>query len=139
VTLRLPPEHCAAFEETTDILTANQAQNELLKLVRSERVRESVVLWEIERMLDPKGRSFWKLELKQRRRGKHRIPLVIIEDIVNHYHLRVNELRKLGATAPIKIAVGELAEEYKMSDAAIRELVRRTMGKKSGKSQKSKR
>jgi len=135
------------FEEQSDELSAADAQHELLKLVRNEverarRIPPLVdeddrpvpgfvsVLWEIECMLNPKGGSFWKLELKQRRRGKRRVPAATAESICVDHHFRVEELYEQKTRAPHKTTIGELAKEYGMTDMAIREIIRRKSGKK---------
>ena len=144
--MQLGESFFASFEAQTDRLTATEAQGELLRRVRGERERASairlfderdkrvlgfrVVLWEIEDMLDPKGHSFWRLEIKQRRRGKRTVPAAITEDIVSSYEVRVHELYEAGAPSPKKTALGELAKEYGCSDTTIREIVRRAKGKK---------
>jgi hypothetical protein len=136
----------SSFEAQTDGLAATEAQGELLRLVRDERERASairlwdergkqvlgftIVLWEIEDMLNPKGHSFWRLEIKQRRRGKRTVPAAVTEDILNSYEVRVHELYEAGAPSPKKTALGELAKEYGVSDTTIREIVRRAQGKK---------
>jgi hypothetical protein len=148
-----------SFEAQSDRMAAADAQLELLKLVHETgqivrnqlhalfefrnsdtvvcSVREedgllrsiNSVLVEIEWMLAVKGASFWRLELKQRRRGKRMVPLAVAEEIWTEYQLM------LGAgdyQEPIssKAAMGRLAQEHGVSDTAIREIIRRASGKK---------
>jgi hypothetical protein len=84
------------------------------------------VLWEIEWMLDPGKKDFWKLHLKQRRRGKRKVPLAIANDIYGAY----GEARCFEPETLSKTVIGRLAAEYDVSDNAIREVVRRMHGKK---------
>jgi hypothetical protein len=86
------------------------------------------VLQEIEAMLDPNDRrGFWRLYLKQRRTGKRTVPAAIVESIYSDYA----GARCYETETPIKVIIGRLAQEYGVSDAAIREIVRRKHGKKS--------
>jgi hypothetical protein len=143
--MKLEPSFFGSWEAKSD--RSSDAQRELLERVRFERKRSSrisrlvdeddkpvlgftTVLWEIEDMLSPTSRSFWKLELKQRRRGKRTVPPEIAEDICSHYRLRAKELYEQGAPAPKKTAIGELAKEYGRPDTTIREIIRRATRKK---------
>ena len=87
------------------------------------------LLADIEMMLDPDVVSFWKLNLKQRRRGERRVPLAIAEEIYDTYEAE----RTLGGTRPCfgpkrsdKTIIGELAYEYGLPDTTIRGIIRRT-------------
>jgi hypothetical protein len=95
-----------------------------------ELFRASFLAWrvleEIEAMLDPKGRGIWRLHLKQRRTGKRTVPAAIAESIYDNYA----GARCYETETPIKVIIGRLAQEYGVSDAAIREIVRRRHGKK---------
>jgi hypothetical protein len=79
------------------------------------------VLMEIEEMLDPKGRSFWKLELKQRRPGKRTVPLAIATDIYQEY----GDARCFERETPAKVVIGRLAKRHGLPDTTIRQIIRR--------------
>jgi hypothetical protein len=85
------------------------------------------VLIEIEEMLNPKAKSFWRLpQIKQRHRGRRRVPLAIADDIYRDY----GGARCFEPQTPIKTVIGRLAAQHDVSDGAIREIVRRMHGKK---------
>jgi hypothetical protein len=121
------------YEETKDgYRKINQATQCPPKQISVEQLfRTSFVAWralqEIEEMLDPNNRSFWKLHLKQRRRGGHTVPLAIAASIYSDY----GDARCVEPKTPIKAIIGKLADEYGVSDAAIKEIVRRKHGKKA--------
>jgi hypothetical protein len=121
--MKLQPSFLAVFEAQTDQMQAADAQAELLKLIcftRSTGRLAEVALWQIEDMLDPRKNSFWRLELKQRRRGARRkIPSVVAEDIEIKFAIAISE----GFSK--KAAIGKLAQEYGISDAAVRGILRR--------------
>jgi hypothetical protein len=85
------------------------------------------LLREIEFMLSPGSRSYWKLQLGQRRTGQRRVPSAIAEDILGRYE---GELFLEDHPRPKKTIIGDLANEYGLSDGAIREIIRRAHGKK---------
>jgi hypothetical protein len=87
------------------------------------------VLMEIAEMLDPKGRSFWKLELKQRRPGKRMVPRAIADDIYGQY----GDARCFEPETPAKVVIGRLAKDHDLPDTTIREIIRRAHGKKPKK------
>src|SRR5262245_19265712 len=84
------------------------------------------VLQEIEEMLSPDKRSFWRLHLKQRYAGKRTVPSAIAADIYGRY----GDARCFEPETPIKAVIGRLAAEYDLPDTTIREIVRRKHGKK---------
>jgi hypothetical protein len=120
------------YEETKDgYRKINQTTQCPPKRVSAEQLfRASFVAWlalrEIEEMLDPANRSFWRLHLKQRRRGGHTVPLAIAASIYSDY----GDARCVEPKTPIKTIIGKLADEYGVSDTAIKEIVRRKHGKK---------
>ena len=128
--LRISPSYMDSFEAQTDRMSSTDAHAELLKRVRAarEETADSValtVLWEIEDMLGTAG--FWKLELKQRRRGKRQIPLAVVEAIT---HIYDGEMADPDRNRSAKSIIGELAKEYGVPDTTIRGIIRRATGKK---------
>src|SRR5262249_9150006 len=95
-----------------------------------ELARASFVAWrvlqEIEQMLDPNNRGFWRLHLEQRGTGKRTVPSAIAADIYSQY----GDARCFEPETPIKAIIGRLAAEYDLPDTTIREIVRRMHGKK---------
>src|SRR5262249_51751931 len=151
-----------SFEAQTDRMSAADAQSMLLNKIRAAREKISpgitshVPLWifstknawsplrpsdnpltdvqgllyEIEDLLTPASGSFWKLQLGQRRRGKRQVPSAIAEDIFVAYG---GELALEEHPRSKKIIIGDLAKEYGLTDAAVREIIRRASGKKRRK------
>jgi len=139
--MRIDDYFLGAFEAETDMMSALDARRELLKLVRDERERAQrirpffhennelaadfvSVLLTIERLLDTNNDSFWKLELKQRRRGKRTVGAAASDHICTEYWSFVL------AGTPKKAAIGKLAKDFGVTDTAIREVIRRASGKK---------
>jgi len=108
------------FEGDTDTMSASDAQRELLKRLRAERGYETVA-----DMLDPKGFTYWKLELRQRRRGKRTVGSEEAHLISESYRMRIE------CGTPKKTIIGELAKQSGVPDTTIREIIRRATGKKS--------
>jgi hypothetical protein len=88
----------------------------------------AVLLREIEGLLSPKGKGFWKLQLGQRRRGERKVPSVISDDIRRLYE---GELALEDHPRPKKVIIGDIAKQYGLTDAAVREIIRRVRGKKT--------
>jgi hypothetical protein len=159
--MKLDQSFNGSFEAQSDTMAAADAQLELQKLVHetgqtarnhlsalfefrnSDTVvcspREvtnllsniNIVLVEIERMLHVKGGHFWRLELRQRRRGKRTVPLAVTEDIWVDYQLMLaGEAGDCQEPISGKAAIGKLAQLHGVSDTAIREIIRRASGKK---------
>jgi hypothetical protein len=87
-----------------------------------------ILFREIEGLLSPKGGGFWKLQLGQRRRGERKVPSVISDDICRQYE---GELALEDHPRPKKVIIGDIAKEYGLTDAAVREIIRRERGKKT--------
>lgn len=110
------------FEDATDTMSASDAQRELLKRLRMPEGNPNLA-----DMVDPQGRTYWKLELKQRRRGKRRVARESSQTICEAYY----NLLSQGKTK--KAALGELAKLDGVRDTTIREIIRRAAGKKKRK------
>jgi hypothetical protein len=147
-----------SFEAQTDRMSATDAQGVLLDRIRatqeeispgSRSIRTAwinapkespplppndnplanalVLLREIEDLLSPGSKGFWKLQLGQRRTGERKVPSAITEDILRAYG---GELALEDHPRPKKVIIGDLAKEYGLTDAAVRETIRRAHGKK---------
>jgi hypothetical protein len=147
-----------SFEAQTDRMSAADAQSVLLDKIRAVQEKMSPgyasyetawinpprgepplpsnddplagvkgLLREIENLLTPGSGSFWKLQLSQRRRGARRVPSAISEDILRAYG---GELALEDHARPKKAIIGDFAREYGLTDAAVREIIRRKEGKK---------
>ena len=82
-------------------------------------------------MLDPAGKSTWKLELCRRRRGRPgRLSELDSIRLAVEYGARLEELKDQNRASPAKTARGELAERYKMTDEEIRAIIERRGGKR---------
>jgi hypothetical protein len=82
-------------------------------------------------MLDPDGDSLWRLELSRRRRGRRgRFSELDLMALVWQYEMRVQELKDERRAAPVKTALGEFADAYKMTDEEMRALIGRASGKR---------
>ena len=88
-------------------------------------------------MLDPAGKTSWRLELRRRHRG-HPGRLSDIEryHLCLEYEWRLIELRYEKRASPAKTARGELAARYKMTDEEIRSIIKREEGKRGRKRRK---
>jgi hypothetical protein len=116
------------FARMYDAGEREQAQAALLYELRRQKT------WSLDAiadMIDPAGKSYWKLELKQRRRGTpRRLSSDDTEVLIGQYEYRLAELQNERRASPVKTARGELAAEYKMTDEEIRAIIDRAQGKK---------
>jgi hypothetical protein len=149
-----------SFEAQTDRMSATDAQGVLLDMVRAAREKlspgvtslapawigapegetlrpsddpladVSVLLAEIEELLKPGKRGFWKLQLGQRQRGKRIVPSAIANDIFRAYG---GELNLEENPRPKKVIIGDIAKEYGLTDETVRQIIRRMEQQYSGK------
>jgi hypothetical protein len=81
-------------------------------------------------MIDPVGKSYWRLELRQRDRAPPRqTTSMVAEWLIDQYDYRLEQLRNEKRASPAKTARGELAAQFKMTDEQIRAIIRRGRGR----------
>jgi len=138
-----------SFEAQTDRMSASDAQAELMRVISAVWEEDtgpadsplSSMCCDILEMLRPTGESFWRLEVKQRRRGKRKVPAVVAAEIVLAYRREIERGKsgfmhldgtpvKYPPPRPKKVIIADLAQRHGFSDAAIREIIRRAGGKK---------
>jgi hypothetical protein len=115
------------FARKYDAGEPEKAQAALLDILRRQKLSS---LDAIANMIDPAGKSYWRLELKQRNRAPPRQTTSMeAEWLIDEYDFRLEELRREKRASPAKIARGELAAEFKMTDEQLRAIIRRGRGR----------
>jgi hypothetical protein len=88
-------------------------------------------------MLDPAGKTSWRLQLRRRRSGNPgRLSDLDRMILCREYESILEKLRAEKRASPIKTARGELAKKWGMTDEEIRAQIARGQGRKKRKSAK---
>jgi hypothetical protein len=98
----------------------SHARDELLKLLRPVAGLSTLA-----DMFDLGGKTYWKLELKRRRGNPGTWSRLDAELVAHEYAQAWEEFAVSGAKSPDKAAIGKLAKEFKTTDEAIRQLLKR--------------
>ena len=84
----------------------------------------------IAHMIDPAGKSYWRLELKRRRGSMRKMATSEQQYIARMYQSALSALKNAERASPVKTARGAMAQIFNMTDEKFRALIERTQGKR---------
>jgi hypothetical protein len=129
-----PLEHArvalANFVRGCDGLRAVKAQQVLLRILLNQRAEAFNILAD---MIDPGGKSYWRLELRRRRGRSRKISTEDQQLLACMYRWILNGLKAKNRASPAKTARGLLAAKLNMTDEEIRANIERGQGRRRRK------
>jgi hypothetical protein len=104
--------------------------DQLIAVLREHSQDNSDLLALLADMLDPAGKTTWRLKLQRRPGRPSRLTQADAVGLWLEYEDRLQELESENRASPAKTARGELAAEYKMTDEEVRAIIDRVQGKR---------